>query len=205
MNRTLAQLLSVIFHPLLVPSYLYYLLLYVMPDSMLTFPLVSRWLVMLLVFISTFLIPSLGTLALVRTGYVKSMLAEERSERSWPLFFTTVCFAMATYMFYREQVFDDLLYAIMAVITLAVFLTFIVSRFWKISAHSIGMGGALGFMVLLHTWQPEHQTLYLVSGTILMSGAVLSARLALQAHTPLQVYSGFFLGLSLSAGIGTLI
>jgi membrane-associated phospholipid phosphatase len=112
---------------------------------------------------------------------------------------------MATYMFYREQVFDDLLYAIMAVITLAVFLTFIVSRFWKISAHSIGMGGALGFMVLLHTWQPEHQTLYLVSGTILMSGAVLSARLALQAHTPLQVYSGFFLGLSLSAGIGTLI
>ncbi|RDC62061.1 hypothetical protein AHMF7616_00652 [Adhaeribacter pallidiroseus] len=201
----MAQILSVIFHPLLVPSYLYYLLLYVMPDSMLTFPLVSRWLVMLLVFISTFLIPTLGTLALVRTGYVKSMLAEERSERSWPLFFTTVCFAMATYMFYREQVFDDLLYAIMAVITMAVFLTFIISRFWKISAHSIGMGGALGFMLLLHTWQPEQRSLHLVSGTILMSGAVLSARLALDAHTPLQVYTGFFLGLTLSTGIGILV
>ncbi len=172
---------------------------------MLTFPLVSRWLVMLLVFISTFLIPTLGTLALVRTGYVKSMLAEERSERSWPLFFTTVCFAMATYMFYREQVFDDLLYAIMAVITLAVFLTFIVCRFWKISAHSIGMGGALGFMIVMHTWHPEQRTLYLVSGTILISGAVLSARLALDAHTPTQVYIGFFLGLTLSAGIGILV
>lgn len=159
---------------------------------------------MLLVFFSTFLIPSLGTLALVRTGYVKSVFAEERSERAWPLFFTTVCFGMLTYMFYREQVFDPLLYLIMVVITLAVFFTFAISYFWKISAHSVGMGGALGFIILLHTWQPEHRTLYLVSGTILLSGIVLSARLALNAHTPSQVYTGFLLGLALGFGIGIL-
>ncbi|QMU30108.1 hypothetical protein [Adhaeribacter radiodurans] len=205
MNRTLAQIISFVFHPLLIPSYLFYLLLYFMPVSLLTFPLVSRWLIMLLVFFSTFLIPVLGTLALVRTGYVKSVFAEERSERAWPLFFTTVCFGMLTYMFYREQIFDPLLYLIMVVITLAVFFTFAISYFWKISAHSVGMGGALGFIILLHTWQPELRTLYLVSSTILLTGIVLSARLALNAHTPSQVYTGFALGLALGFGIGILV
>ncbi|WP_233219039.1 hypothetical protein [Adhaeribacter arboris] len=201
----LAKFISFIFHPLLVPSYLYYLLLYFMPVSLLTFPLVSRWLVMLLVFFSTFLIPTLGTLALVRTGYIKSIMAEERSDRAWPLFFTTVCFGMLTYMFYREQVFDPLLYLIMVVITLAVFFIFAISYFWKISAHGVGIGGALGFIILLHTWQPEQRTLYLVSGSILLSGVVLSARLALDAHTPLQVYTGFIMGLALGFGIGILV
>ncbi|MDQ4141322.1 MAG: hypothetical protein M3142_12475, partial [Bacteroidota bacterium] len=93
----------------------------------------------------------------------------------------------------------------MVVITLAVFFTFAISYFWKISAHSVGMGGALGFIILLHTWQPEERTLYLVSGTILLSGIVLSARLALNAHTPSQVYTGFLLGLALGFGIGILV
>lgn len=160
---------------------------------------------MLLVFISTFIIPALGTLALVKTGYVKSIMAEERSERAWPLFFTAACFAMLTYMFYREQVFDELLFLIMALITLAVLLTYIITNFWKISTHSIGMGGALGFLILLHSWQPEKNLLYLVASTIVICGAVLSARLALDAHSPLQVYAGFALGLAISTGSGLLV
>lgn len=160
---------------------------------------------MLLTFFSTFVIPTLGTLALVKTGYVTSIMAEERSERTLPLFFTTACFAMLTYMFYREQVFDQLLFLIMAVITGAVFITYLITNFWKISTHSVGMGGALGFIMLLHTWQPEKNLLYLAAGTIVICGAVLSARLALNAHSPLQVYTGFALGLSLSAGSGLLV
>lgn len=204
MNRTLAQTLSVVFHPLLIPSYLFYLILYVLPSSLVTFPLVSRWIVQLIIFFSTFLIPTLGTLAMVKTGYIKSIMAEERTERALPLLFTLVCFAMTSYMLYQEKHFDQLFFLLMAVITLGVFFTYIVSFFWKISAHGVAIGGALGLVILLHTWLPEQTSLYLVAGTVFISGAVLSARLALQAHTPWQVYAGFALGFSLGAGSGLL-
>ena len=202
MNRKLAQTLSVVFHPLLVPSYLFYLILYVLPSSLVTFPLVSRWLVQLVVFFSTFLIPTLGTLALIKTGYVSSITTEERSERALPLLFTLVCFAMTSYMFYQEKHFDRLFFLIMLVITAGVLFTYLISYFWKISAHGIGLGGALGLLVLLHTWLPADTSIYLVAGTVFICGTVLSARLALDAHTPAEVYAGFGLGLLLGGASG---
>lgn len=205
MNRKLAQILSVAFHPLLVPSYLFYLILYVLPASLVTFPLVSRWIVQLIIFFSTFLVPALGTLAMVKTGYVKSLLAEERTERALPLLFTLVCFAMTSYMFYQEKNFDQLFFLLMAVITVAVSFTYLISFFWKISAHSVAAGGALGLVVALHTWLPEGYSMYLIAAVVLTTGAILSARLALDAHTPPQVYAGFTLGLALGAGSGSLI
>ncbi|CAA9290912.1 MAG: hypothetical protein AVDCRST_MAG95-3991 [uncultured Adhaeribacter sp.] len=200
MNRKLAQIVSVIFHPLLVPSYLFYLILYVLPSSLVSFPLVSRWLVQLIVFFSTFLIPALGTLAMVKTGYVQSITTEKRSERALPLLFTLVCFATTSYMFYQEKQFDRLFFLIMLVITAGVLFTYLISFFWKISAHSVAIGGALALLVLLQIWLPTDISIYLIASTIFIGGAVLSARLALDAHTPAEVYAGLALGLLLGAG-----
>ncbi|WP_299705842.1 hypothetical protein [uncultured Pontibacter sp.] len=197
MNRSLARFLSVAFHPLLMPTYLFVIILYFLPVASLSFPMQSRWIILSMIFFTTFMVPGLGAYAMFRTGFIDSYEIDRREQRSKPLLFTAVCYAVTTYLFYTEPVFDQLFYFVMGVITASVFLAWFVSFFWKISAHGIGLGGALGVLLLINKLMPDAGLLSPIVLVILVSGAVLSARLALHAHTPAQAYTGFATGLIL--------
>src|SRR5687767_14378643 len=110
-----------------MPTYLFYIILYLLPQSVVTFPPESRWVIMAVMFFTTFLVPALGTYYMYRSGYISNMEVTERPERSMPFFFTTVCFAITSYLFYQENYFDRLLFYIMFLITLSVFLTYLFS------------------------------------------------------------------------------
>ena len=200
-NLALARLLSVLFHPLLGPTYLFACLLYLLPESLVTFPMDSRWVILTAVFFLTFVIPALGTYFMVRAGVVQSMQMPIRSQRRFPLLFASLCYATATYFFGQDEVFGDLFYFIMLVITLSVLATYVISFFWKISAHSVGMGGALGILVFLYKLLPDITLFNLIVIFILLTGSVLSARLALQAHSPAQVYAGLATGFAFGASL----
>ncbi|WP_439881023.1 hypothetical protein ACSX1A_17980 [Pontibacter sp. MBLB2868] len=198
MNRSLAKVLSVAFHPLLLPTYLFAFILYYMPASMLTFPMQSRWVVLGMVFLSTFIVPGIGAYTMVRTGRLDSLEMYRREQRNMPLLFTGVCYTVTAYLFYSEEVFDAIFYFVMGIIAASVFITYLVSLFWKISAHSVGMGGALGILVGLNMIVPDAGLFLPIAVAVVLTGAVLSARLALHAHTPEQVYAGFGCGLMLA-------
>ncbi|WP_205500493.1 hypothetical protein [Rufibacter psychrotolerans] len=201
MSSRLATVLSVAFHPLLIPTYLFSLLLYYLPPEVFSYPPEGRRLIVLLVFIITFLLPVFGTLLLQQAGIVASLTLEERTDRRWPLLLAATCFTVLTVVFYRMSFFDHLFYMIMGIITASVYLALVINQFWKISAHSIGLGGALGILVLLHAWLPEAYLLYPIVAGCVICGAVLSARLALGAHTAKQVYTGFALGFLLGISL----
>ncbi|GAA4307104.1 hypothetical protein [Nibribacter koreensis] len=194
MNPRLALVLSVVFHPLLLPSYLFALILFYLPVGALTFPVEGRRLVWIMVFLTTFLIPGLGAYAMRRAGQISSLTLESRADRRWPLLFAAACYTVTTVLFYRQTYFDDLFFYVMAIITASVYMTLVINQFWKISAHAIGVGGALGILVLLYDWLPEPHLFYPAVIGIAIAGAVLSARLALGAHNTKQVYTGFILG-----------
>jgi hypothetical protein len=197
-NRSLARLLSVVFHPLLIPTYLFAFIFYYLPVPALTLPLRSRWMVLAMIFFTTFVIPGLGAYALVRTGHIDTMEMDRREQRRLPLLFTGLCYAVTSYLFYREPVFDQLFYILMGVIAASVFLTWGISMFWKVSAHSMAMGGSLGLLLMLNRLMPEAEMLSPIIFDTLVAGAVLSARLSLGAHSPAQVYAGFGSGFLLA-------
>ena len=153
---------------------------------------------MAMIFFTTFILPSLGAYVMVRTGVLSSMEMEKREQRSLPLMFTSLCYATTSYMFYREQAFDEIFSFIMGIIAASVFTTYLISFYWKISAHSVGVGGALGLLVMLHRIAPDTSMLAAIVISMLIAGSVLSARLALHAHSPDQVYAGFGCGFLLS-------
>lgn len=197
-NRSLAKVLSVVFHPLLLPTYLFAVILYYMPVSTLTLPLRVRWVVLAMIFFTTFVLPAVAAFAMVRLGYLDSIEMDRREQRGFPLLFTGVCYAATSYLFYQEPAYDAIFYFVMGIIAASVFLAFAISQFWKISAHSIGLGGALGLLLVLNTLAPEARLMYPIMVTTFLAGAVMSARLALQAHTPAEVYGGFGSGLLLA-------
>ena len=204
MSRSLAKVLSVVFHPLLMPTHLFAFILYYLPPPMFPLPLQVRWAVLALVFFTTFIIPALGTYAMIRAGQVDSFEMERREQRSLPLLFTGLCYATTAYLLYREPALDQLFYFIMGVIAVSVFLTYLISLFWKVSAHSVGVGGVLGILFLLNRLMPDGLLLLPLSLAILLAGGVLSARLALHAHTPAQVYAGFGSGFLLALVAGAI-
>jgi len=69
----------------------------------------------------------------------------------------------------------------------------IISYWWKISIHLVGIGGLIGFLIAFSLRLYTDVLLSLIIA-ILIAGMLASARLYSKAHKPLQVYSGFLLG-----------
>ncbi|WP_139924933.1 hypothetical protein [Hymenobacter sp. DG01] len=203
MPRAVATALSAVFHPLLVPFYLFYIVCYQLPGVLLLPALPDRWLVLAVVGGFTFALPSLGAAMLVKLGLVDSLEMPLRQQRALPLLLAATSFGAAAWLLHRPGLFDGLLYQIMAGMTLAVLLTFLITLRWKISAHGVGMGGAVGLLALLHLGGTSGVPgVWWLAGTVVTAGAVGSARLALNAHTTTQVWAGLALGAGLVLGFG---
>jgi membrane-associated phospholipid phosphatase len=82
----------------------------------------------------------------------------------------------------------------MAVICVAVVSLTVITFFWKMSAHMIGLGGLLGVVLVLGSKFPTFEVVYPLLGAIILCGLVASSRLLLQAHKPLEVYAGLLAG-----------
>jgi hypothetical protein len=205
LNRPIALFFSAVCHPLLLPSYLYYVVCYQLPGVVQHLPLPDRWHLLGLVVLFTFVLPTLSTLLLLWTGFLKGTLElRERPQRPLPLLLTAVSFGVATALFSTtSETLTPLLRYMMAGMTLTVLLTLLVSLRWKISAHGAGVGGAVGLFTLLFFSEPAiGPVLWWWLGSLAVAGAVLQARLVLQAHTLAQVWAGFALGVCLVLGFG---
>ena len=200
MPRGLAHGLSGIFHPLLVPSYLAAALLWGAPRLFTLVP-AAKLVVLGVVVLTTFLLPALGTYALVRAGRAASLLLPDHRERSAPLLFALVGFAGAARLLWSMTPVLGLALALQAV---AVAFTWIITRHWLISAHGVALGGTVGLALLLGRLVPGTSA-WPLGGALLLAGAVGSARLALDAHTEAQVWAGLALGLGVGAGAAAVL
>ncbi|SEU02533.1 hypothetical protein [Hymenobacter actinosclerus] len=203
MPRLLALALSAVFHPLLVPLYLFCVVCYQLPGTAPPPALADRRVVLALVAIGTLALPALGTALLVRLGYADSVELRQRQQRTLPLLLAAVSFGATAGLLYQPQHPEPLLFWMMAGMALAVLLTLLITLRWKISAHGVGMGGAFGLLLLLQlSGAAGPAGAWWLAGCAVVAVAVSRARLALDAHTPAQVWAGLALGLSVALAVG---
>ncbi|MBC6612956.1 hypothetical protein H8B15_18690 [Hymenobacter sp. BT507] len=164
----------------------------------------DRWLVVAVAFGFTFLLPTLCTGGLYWAGVIDSLELYDRRQRTLPFLAAAISFGVAAWFFlHTDFALDALLRYMMVGMAMAVLLTLFISLRWKISAHAVGVGGAVGLLALLQlSGLADQEALWWLLGSLLLAGAVLSARLQLQSHTPAQVWAGLVLGVSLVAGVG---
>jgi membrane-associated phospholipid phosphatase len=175
-----------------MPTYLS-LLIFVLKPARLQFMSIGSFLSLLLVvFIITAFIPSILSFLLVKTGYIASIEMENRKDRFLP--FLTVIGGMAflTYKlnalgFPREYI--RMLFGALS----SVVITTIINYFWKLSAHAVGVGGAIGLYVMLK-YQCTQDANWILPLLILIAGLVCTSRLYLKAHHSPQVYAGLIVG-----------
>lgn len=186
------KLLSTLFHPLSMPTY-GFLLLFFTENYISTFtsPRI-KILVLAATFVFTFLLPAINAFILLKMGRIKSLEMESSEERKIPYAGAAIYFFSLYYLF-NNIGFPNIFQILILGAAISIVLTLLINFKWKISAHTIGIGGiagaVLGIVYRLHI--DLHAVLIVV---VFVSGFVGYARLKLKAHTPAQVYSGFVLG-----------
>jgi hypothetical protein len=200
LNNRVATFLSVVFHPLIITTYLFALLFVVSPDligvSALELPALGS--LLLLIFINTFVAPAVIIYYFHRFGLVSSLHVENLRERRLPYLVCAILYGISTYLFgWQLQPIGELAPQISIILgsaTVSLMFVALVSLFWKISAHAAGIGGAIGILVALLMRYDESTLLNPLLLTIIVGGCVMSARLQMNAHSPFQILSGILGG-----------
>jgi hypothetical protein len=196
----------VVFHPLILTTYLFALLFLLSPDliGVSAFELPAKVSLLLLLCLNTFIAPALLVYYFRKMGVISSFYVDDIVERRLPYLACVVVYGVATYLFgWQLQPVGELapqISVILASVTLSLILVTMVSYFWKISAHATGIGGSIGMISALMVRFDEPALLSPLLLTILIGGWLMSARLQLNAHTLSQILAGVFCGLLVSTG-----
>ena len=202
----LSKVVSVVFQPLFLPIYAF--LLYVTIDHHSTFLIRSEQAstqfnyILSIQILLAVIIPIGSLYVMYRSNIITSMSLPDRKERI-PVLIITLFYYLLTYYFLRKiHVTNlDFLGAFMSFLTGGIILTalsLMITFFWKISIHAIGISGLagafLGFSELLFPIQNGEEITIINILLLILVGVVCSARLHLKAHSFLQIIGGITLG-----------
>lgn len=175
-----------------MPLYGTLLVFYINLNSFFIIPLSLKLFVLLMVAISTVLMPVSGSLLMLRNGYIKSLMLSEKEERRIPLLLTSSFYLLNFYLLNKLALTPTLKIFLLGS-CIGILLTMLVSFFWKISTHMVGIGGIVGLLIGM-SFRMGANFYAMIIGGFLISGIIAFARLKLNTHSPAQIYIGFLLG-----------
>lgn len=195
MQIKLARFISVVLHPVIMPSI--GLLLLFNAGTYLDFLTYTQKKAIFFIFLSgTTVLP----LSIIPVMFFQRMISnlsmENRHERVLPLLITLIFYVFTWYTLSRFNVPGLILvYTITA--SLSVLFCALVSLKWLISLHMTALGALVGMLLAVSFRFNINLMLYL-SAVFLAGGMAGWARLKLQAHTPAQVYAGYIGGVAIA-------
>jgi len=191
--KAIAKFLSVVFHPLFIPIYVFFWMHDRFPTEYAGMNGHAFGLRAFGVFWTTAFFPAFVVFILWRLKMIANIRMETSKERIIP-YVATMFFYW--WMWYLSRNFTDQALALKFFyfgIFLATIPGLILNNFFKISMHGMAMGGLFAGVLLT----VFHYHLFLgldVAVLTIVVGFVLSARLSLGAHNSFEVYMGFFVG-----------
>jgi hypothetical protein len=190
--RSIARLLSVLLHPVWMLTWVLAVCFHVDPWLTIGFAPEGKWLLLGTVFVMTALFPLTSTLMMRRSGLVSGLELPSPQERIPVYILTLIYYCLCYYLMWRVPN-DPLTMSVILGAGLSLFFTLVITFWWKISLHMVGMGGLVGALLAM-TVLHEVVIPFWISGAFVLTGALASARLFESDHTPAQVYTGALLG-----------
>ena len=189
----LSKLISIILHPIFMPILALYLSLRQVPSIGFAITNYQNSIYFVLIF-STVILPLISIFLLSKSGKVSSLEMSNPKERSVALFRTALWMGLGYYTIENILVFSPIIKAELIGAISIILIASIISKYWKISLHLLGIGGLVGVLIALEIIYGNLQHLIIIF--ILLSGVLAMARIKEKAHNYPQVYIGFLGGLS---------
>ena len=190
MSEKIAKIISIVFHPVLVPT----LGLFLMLNSGFYFSMLSwdaKRFILLVVLFSTGILPML-TVAVLALNPRFDVNMQNNRDRIIPLLFSSVFYYLGYILLNKVKAFPVFkVFMIASVLVIVVLL--LVSFMWKISSHMAALGALAGTFFAL-SFRSGVNPVGPIVLIVLVSGIVGSARMILKKHTLAQIGAGFFSG-----------
>lgn len=181
-------MISDVFSPLLAPTYamvvaMWLTRLHYLPTNVRVWSTLG-------IFALTALVPVTFIAILIKRGKVSDVSISDPKQRTAPYCASTVCYLLGAAYMYALSAPAWLVAFFLGAATVSV-LSMIITRRWKISAHTGGVGGLAAVIYWLGlNGFIEHGPLVWISIAIALVGAMAWARLYLNHHTLLQTAAG---------------
>ena len=195
MKIILARIISVLFHPLIIPAA--GLLIIFNSGTYLEFlSYQQQRSIFIILATGTAMLPLSIIPVMMLHKMITSLEMEAHSERVFPLMVTVLFYGFTWYMLERLNV-PGLVTIYTLTATMMVLGCALVSLKWKISLHMAALGALAGTLLAIAFRFSINLQLFLTL-VFLIGGLAGWARLMLKAHTPAQVYTGYIGGLALA-------
>jgi len=206
--KHLAHSISIIFHPLLIATYVLLACMTINPYLFGVQDSRSKGVIVISVFLLSFFFPIISILMMKALGLIKSLQMKERTERIGPMIATGV-FYLWLYINIRSNTVIPGAYSFFVLgATIALFIAFFITTFQKISLHGVGIGGFLVAMIIIgNQFSYGSFQMQLASDlvfnidimavnilVVLIAGITLTSRLILNAHVKEELYGGLLVG-----------
>jgi hypothetical protein len=190
-----ANIVSYLFHPLFIPLYVGYFLMFIHPTYFVGYGASQKYWLLIRISYTMVFFPIITVLLLKAIGFIESVFLKTQKDRIIPYIACGIFFFWG-YLVFRNQ---PNIPSILTAFTLAVFLSssvaLIANIYLKISMHAIGMGGVLGlFLVIM-----QSNTMLMtgpLSVALLLTGMVCTARLLISDHSNKEIYMGLLVGIA---------
>jgi membrane-associated phospholipid phosphatase len=198
--NVLARIISYVFHPLLMGTYLFLLFALILPTALYPVNSGSQFLFLALFFVITVIVPVIMLSMLKISGSIQSFKLENRRERIFPFISILILYIMFSYLLTSQNRIglDDNLFRFILIMDGLILIGTVITLFYKVSMHAIGIMGLVGILIPLNKESDDALLLWITIGAVVLAGLVMSSRLQLNAHTPRQVLvgalSGFLIG-----------
>lgn len=190
-GTAIANFFSFLLNPLFIPFYSIVLLFVYTNFFNLYTGQVIRFL--LPVFTFTCLLPAMFIFILRKLSYIGSLSLESPKDRIFPFIIFIFADLSLVYFFYTAGLYLWFVGLILAPAIIAL-IGLLINFFWKISVHTLGIGGLIGgvFSICFNVKATDPYLLFIV--LFVLSGLLGVSRLYLRRSTPAQIYIGFVLG-----------
>lgn len=120
----------------------------------------------------------------------------DRAQRVRPFFLIALIYGFVTYLFFIKSRIsvDDNLFKLLIIIDVLVVVATLITLFYKVSIHTLGVTGILGILLPLNKVAENNALFIPTLVLIVIAGLVMSARLQLNSHTPREVLIGAVTG-----------
>lgn len=192
--KWVAVFISYVFHPIFIPVYAIWFLVYIHPSYFSGFSAAAKKQTILIIILNLVFFPLLSVLLLKAVGFIQSIFLRTQKDRIIPYMACGIFFFWG-YTIFKQQ---DLYPAVLASFIFGIFLAssgaLLANIYFKISMHAIGMGGLTGLFIIITNTNTMLMS-WPLSAVLLLSGLVCTARLLISDHTPKDIYAGLFIGL----------
>lgn len=195
------KIVSNIFHPTLMPTYLLcFLFLYSNSGGLFGFQYV---ILPIFVFMLSCMVPLSGAFFLKQLRLISSYELKKKGESYLPVFISMLSNLALVYYFWvwigSMRIFFLWYLAILAVpVFLQVIYLVFVSCKWNISGHMLGIGALIGAILSICANVKAVNLYFLFMILFILAGLLGTARLIQKKNTEAQIYIGFLIGLIIS-------